>query len=119
MRISALIDTGNRLREPLSGLPVLIVSAKRIAPLLPPQFDPSRARWTLPQGFRLVGYDSLGGGGEMAVFRPDELLISYGDSYVMGPDLWVGVYPQEMPGRVEALAPGMMGLSGAKRGAIR
>lgn len=109
VRLTALIDTGNRLHEPLSGLPVLIVSARRIRALLPPMLDPSMPQRTLPPGFRLASYGSLGGGGSMAVFRPDELLVSYGDGYMTAPDLWIGVYPGEMPGAVQALAPGVIG----------
>ncbi len=109
VHLVALIDTGNRLHEPLSGLPVLIVSAKRIRRLLPTTLDPEHPQRTLPPGFRLASYGSLGGGGSMAVFRPDELLVSYGEGFMAAPDLWVGVYPGDMPGAVHALAPGVIG----------
>ncbi len=109
VRLTALIDTGNRLHEPLSGLPVLIVTEKRLKKLLPPGFDAIEAAERVPLGFRLVGYGALGGGGKMAVFRPDELLVSYGDGWMLAPDVWVGVYPGEMPGKVHALAPGVIG----------
>ena len=109
VRLSALIDTGNRLHEPISGLPVLIVSRRCLRRLIPQNLDADSPGFRLPAGFRLAAYGTLGGGGQMAVFRPDELLVSYGDGYMAAPDLWVGIYPGDMPGGVQALAPGVIG----------
>ncbi len=109
VRLTALIDTGNRLHEPISALPVLIVEASRIAKLLPPMIDPMRLEGALPPGFRLVSYGALGGQGRMACFAPDELLVSYGDGWMRAPDVWVAVYPGKMPGGAHALAPSVIG----------
>ncbi|NLG25472.1 MAG: hypothetical protein GX558_08960 [Clostridiales bacterium] len=108
-RLSALIDTGNRLREPLSGLPVLIVEARAVAKLLPPGFDPAGAARMLPPGFRVARYGGLGGNGQMICFRPDDVYASYGQGWVRAPDVWVGLYPGRMPGAVRALAPPVIG----------
>lgn len=114
LRLTALVDTGNRLHEPLSGLPVLIVCERDIRRLLP-LFDAESAMRRLPPGFRMVGYGALGGGGQMVVFRPDELLMNDGDGWMRAPDVWVGVYPGELPGRVQALAPGEIGYARPRR----
>lgn len=108
-RLTALIDTGNRLHEPLSGLPVLIVEAGRLRRMLPAPFDPMRPVSTLPPEFRLVSYGALGGQGRMGCFSPDELLVSYGDGWMRAPDVWVAVYPGRIPGSAHALAPAVIG----------
>ena len=96
-RISAIVDTGNRLREPISALPVLIVSSE-----------------ALPRNFgsglrcRSVRYGALGGGGTMRCYQPDSVWIVAGGARVPSPDIWVAVYPGAMPGRVQALAPACM-----------
>ena len=107
-RFRALVDTGNRLREPFSGLPVLICERGVLADVLPAGYDalpPGGA----PPGFRRVGYGALGGGGRMNCFRPELCLVDYGNGYLKSPDLWVAVYPGKMPGGVRALAPPVVG----------
>ena len=92
-RLRALIDTGNRLTEPLSGQGVLIVQAADIAPLMP------------ERGCRSVAYGALGGGGVLDCFRPDRLSIRAGGRLKSAPPAWVAAYPGRIPGRVQALAP--------------
>ncbi len=92
-RFSALIDTGNRLREPLSGLPVLIAEAPLVRDILP------------ETGYRTLSFGALGGNGRMACFRPDALWIGSGRKRRRGPDIWVAVSPTPLPGLCQALAP--------------
>lgn len=96
----ALIDTGNRLREHRSGLPVLIVEARAIPHLarLAHGLDPSERR-SLPYGV-------LGGAGELECFLPDRArLRTASGREVDAPPCWVAVYPGRIPGRTRALAP--------------
>lgn len=118
-RFCALIDTGNRLREPVSGLPVLIVEQRLLEGVLPEGFDAAYAAERLPPGFRLAAYGGLGARGKLCCFRPDEVLVSYGEGWMSAPDIWVGVYPGQMPGRVRALAPGVIGTICAPGGRVR
>ncbi len=107
-RFHALIDTGNRLREPLSGLPVLICERDVLADVLPAGYDalqPGEA----PPGFRQVGYGALGGRGRLNCFQPELCLVDYGNGFLKSPDMWVAVYPGKMPGGVRALAPPIVG----------
>ena len=120
-RFRALVDTGNRLREPFSGLPVLICERGVLADVLPPGYDAASTSG-VPPGFRQVGYGALGGNGRLNCFRPELCLVDYGNGYLKSPDLWVAVYPGKMPGGVRALAPpivsaaeSMPGRAGAKR----
>ena len=103
-RFWALVDTGNRLREPFSGLPVLICERGVLADVLPAGYDALLPGET-PPGFRKVGYGALGGSGRLNCFRPELCLVDYGNGYLRSPDLWVAVYPSRMPGGVRALAP--------------
>lgn len=103
-RFRALIDTGNRLREPISGLPVLICERAVLSDVLPPDYD-QQAAAGVPRAFRQVGYGALGGGGRLNCFRPELCLVDYGNGFLKSPELWVAVYPGTMPGGVRALAP--------------
>jgi stage II sporulation protein GA (sporulation sigma-E factor processing peptidase) len=81
----ALQDTGNGLREPLSGLPVTVVDAALLQPLLPPELlAAARAGWIglelLPAEWlgrcRLVPFRAVGQpGGALLAFAPDEMLV--------------------------------------------
>lgn len=108
-RFRALVDTGNRLREPLSSLPVLIVQKSFLLDVLPEGYDETGGDASPPPGFRQVAFGALGGAGKLNCFRPDLTLISYGDGYLKAPDLWVAVYPGHMPGCFGALAPPIVG----------
>lgn len=109
VRFRALVDTGNRLHEPISGLPVLIAEARALRRALPEGFDAREAAKKPPPGFRLVSYGVLGGAGTLACFKPESLLVTYGDGWLRAPDVWVAVYPGRIPGQVSALAPTVIG----------
>lgn len=101
--VTALIDTGNRLCEPFSGLPVVIVSGDCLGGILDPVCLDEEA--ALPPGFRLVRYQALGGGGRMRCFRPESLCWLKRNRWVEAPDMWVAVYSGKIPGAPDALAP--------------
>ena len=109
-RFRALIDTGNRLREPFSGLASAHLRARVLADVLPGDYDDLAAGESLP-GFRRVGYGALGGGGHLNCFRPELCLVDYGNGYLKSPDLWVAVYPGKMPGGRARAGP-----AGGRRG---
>lgn len=108
-RLNALIDTGNQLHEPISGLPVVIAEQRSIQQVLPPDFEAEAYARRLPMGFRLVGYGALGARGKLLCFKPERLMASYGEAWMRAPDVWVAVYPGQMPGNVTALAPPVIG----------
>ena len=99
-RFPALIDTGNRLRDHRSGMPVLIVESGAIpAVSAHVQQLPEDEKCTLPFGV-------LGGGGRISCFRADRITIDIpGRTPVPAPECWVGIYPGRMPGAARALAP--------------
>lgn len=70
LTLTALIDSGNLLRDPVTGLPVIVISrraASRLT-LLPP---PGR----LMPGMRLISVRTIAGSTLMAVFRPSAVFL--------------------------------------------
>ena len=101
--VTAMIDTGNRLREPFSDLPVLIVSGRCLTTVIDAVCMDERE--ILPPGFRVVRYRVLGGGGYMRCFRPERISTLKGREWIDAPDMWVAIYPGSIPGGLDALAP--------------
>lgn len=92
-RFPALIDTGNRLREPVSGLPVLIAEGALLRGILP------------KDGYRVLNYGAVGGTGQLACFKPGAVWVERDRLRYRAPDLWVAVAPGKLPGEFRALAP--------------
>lgn len=106
IRFCALLDTGNRLTEPISGLPVMIVSQPLLEDILQEDFDPFHPWRTLPEGFRLVSYGGVGGTGELGCFMPENMYLTADNRRIGLKDaVWVAVYPGKLPGKTAALAP--------------
>lgn len=99
-RFWALIDTGNRLTEHRSALPVLIVEANAIPTLC-------RLCASLSdREIRTLGFGVLGSTGEMRCFQPDRVFIlSDSGALCTAPDCWIGVFNGKIPGGTQALAP--------------
>ena len=79
-RFMALRDTGNRLCDPATGAAVMLACPHALAPLFPGvdlAADPVSltALPSLVGRFRLIPYRTVGGGGLLAVFRPEGLWI--------------------------------------------
>ena len=90
---NALIDSGNRLREPLSGQPVLILDAALAA----------RLGHSGPD--RRIAYGSVGGRGTLRCFKPDAIYIFNGRKRSAAPPVWIAASPNRLPGGIAALAP--------------
>ena len=99
VELSALRDTGNRLREPLSGDPALIAEEQALLPLLEPELQsrlrasaglPAPERLTvLGPGFRLLPYRTLEGNGLLLAFRPAKVYVDG----TLRPGLWAALSP--------------------------
>lgn len=96
----ALIDTGNRLHEPGSGLPVLIAEASLL-------YNIQNRMASLPESrLRTLPYGVLGGGGEIKCIKPDAVhIVCPGIGSLAAPQCWLAVFPGKIPGRSRALAP--------------
>jgi len=104
VEVRALVDTGNRLHEPLSGLPVVIVEKDALTGILDRSCLTLHQNRRLP-GFRRVSYSVLGGSGEMVCFRPKSVELKCGNEWREGPEVWIGIYQGQLPASMEALAP--------------
>jgi len=70
--LKAYADSGNNLRDFLSGLPVIVCQAEKIKGIMPeaPQ------KGELAKGVRLIPFSSVGGSGIITAFKPD-LIVFY------------------------------------------
>lgn len=69
--LPAMLDSGNLLRDPVTGLPVLVVP-RRAAGLLFPDIGDLDDLSALPLGFRLLNVRTAAGSALLPMFRPDE-----------------------------------------------
>lgn len=108
VRVAALLDTGNRLRDPLTHTPVTIVEAAALYGLFPDEMKPAvealaagriEAAGDIPPGagwaerIRLIPYRSLGQAhGILAGFRPDALYLEAGGRRHRLSDSIAGIY---------------------------
>lgn len=100
--VTALVDTGNRLRDPLSGEPVIVIERTCVAQLLPDHLQPAieqmaagdlsavtrllaSERWSAR--FRVIPFSSIGREhGLLVGFRPDTVRLTVdGHSVTVGP----------------------------------
>ena len=72
VNLKAYADSGNNLRDFLTGLPVIVCQAEKIKRIMPE--SPSKEE--IAKGVRLIPFSSVGGSGIITAFRPD-LIIFY------------------------------------------
>lgn len=105
---TAIIDTGNLLREPLSALPVLIADGDALGR----RFTERAYKEAV---FREAAFASVGGVGQMQCLQADEIIMNVSGKWERAPDMWLGLYPGRMSGSVHALAPPIDCGKGQKR----
>ena len=94
--IPALLDTGNHLVEPFSGLPALVCGQCDLKNVLPEGFDPllTDAVRAQKMGFRLIPYVTVGGQGVLPAFVPVALRIrTPNGETALRPGCYVAVSP--------------------------
>lgn len=95
----ALIDTGNRLTEHRSALPVMIAE-KSALPRLSELFDNLSK-----DEIRILRFGVLGSGGELACFFPDRITLHADGESIVAPPCWLALFDGHIPGNNRALAP--------------
>lgn len=105
LTLTALVDSGNLLRDAITGLPVIVISqraAVRLLPALPERTNPDALRALLP-GMRLMPVRTVSGTAMMTVLRPDCIRILTGASWQTAAAL-IGLSPDGYEG-FQALLP--------------
>lgn len=71
------IDTGNSLKEPFSGLPVIVVELSAVEKVLPLEIA-DYIKGKTAEKLRLVPFNSIGGGGLLPAFKPKSIYFKNG-----------------------------------------
>ena len=100
--LPAMVDTGNLLRDPVTGLPVLVIPLRAARTLYPALEDPSQLE-KLPLGFRLLNVRTAAGAALLPMFHPDLCRI-YVNGKACDAELLVAVAGREYGG-AQALVP--------------
>jgi stage II sporulation protein GA (sporulation sigma-E factor processing peptidase) len=120
---SAFLDTGNMLREPFSGSPVVVISHAIVKEMLPPEIsnlisNQGGIDWNAlstalaglknPSRFSLVPYQTLSGENFLFSFRPESvMLVQNGREIEFINEVVIGVQPGQFApeAEYEALLP--------------
>lgn len=98
MTLTALVDSGNLLRDSVTGLPVIVISRRAAARLL--RLPPEGA---LLPGMRLMPVRTISGVTLMTILRPDGLRIRVGGAW-LSVEALIGLSPSGGEG-FQALVP--------------
>ena len=100
--LPAMLDTGNLLRDPITGLPVLVVP-RRAAHALFPDIADLTDLTSLPLGFRLLHVRTAAGSTLLPMFKPDQCRI-YVNGRALNTEVLAAVAGREYSGQ-QALVP--------------
>lgn len=98
LTLTGLIDSGNLLRDPVTSLPVIVISRRAAMRLIP---LPENGKVTYP--FRLIMVRTVNGTGMMTVFHPDSVCLRTSRGW-QRVDTLLGVSPEGYDG-FQALVP--------------
>ncbi len=110
VRLTALVDSGNLLRDTLTGLPVIVISRRSAGKLMP-----LPGAGEICPGMRLLSVRTIAGTTLMPVFRPELVRLQCGGSWRAARAL-IGLSPDGYDG-FQALVPAMLLNAGEKRNA--
>lgn len=96
--LTALVDSGNLLRDSVTGLPVIVISRSAAAKLIPLPAD-----GTLLPGMRLLPVRTVSGVALMTILHPEEVRVRAGGTWIVT-DAVIGLSPSGGEG-FQALIP--------------
>ncbi len=86
LELNGICDSGNLLREPISGKPCVVADAEGLGYILPRGFgrvgDFNEVDLNMLKGIRVIPCSTAAGGGMLYGFYPDGLAIDFGGGYV-------------------------------------
>jgi len=99
--LDAIVDTGNLLNEPFSGLPVIVAEQDALTSVLPVGFTKivSGKADGHSAGIRVIPYSGVGGGGIMFAFRPTRITAALPGGRPLVTDAYIGVLSSGRVGR--------------------
>ena len=113
---SALCDSGNLLREPISARPCVIVELRAARAMLPSdvceaieQKSTASLREENARRLRVIPISTVSGGGMMYAFRMDSVRVDSGKGFYEA-DAFAAFCTEEIKGGVDALVPAEIGL---------
>lgn len=97
--LEGLIDTGNMLTEPFSGLPVIVASERKLQGVLPEGISDSLSCVDISHkacrgGLRVIPYHTAGGDGLMPAYRPKRIDIDIGGKLIKDVSAYLAVSPK-------------------------
>ena len=111
IKVTALVDSGNLLTEPISGLPVIIIQKDVAQRLLDGIILETLTALTVPklgnpsEKIRFILYESVSGKGMMGVFKPEKIMING-----VASDCWVAI-SNKSDGRLNIIDEAIVPLS--------
>lgn len=101
--LRALLDTGNTLTEPFSGLPVVVCGIDQLKGLLPPEVaQAARTPQDAPSpgfGMRFVPFSSVGGAGVLPAVKGQLLQVRLAQGPVEIENFYVAISPKPIGGQ--------------------
>ena len=106
-KIIALLDTGNLLREPITGIPVLVIEKEALSNLLPPSIlnhtndimngNMGTIEETYQSKFRIIPFQSLGKqNGMLLGIKADKVIVEYDERKIEHTNIILGIYEKEL-----------------------
>lgn len=89
----ALADTGNQLKEPFSGAPVIVCDKTLLERVIPSN----------PERIRLIPCSTVIGGTVLEAFHPDRVRIAHGQSETVTSDVYIAQSREPIRGEYEAV----------------
>ncbi len=111
LSIKAMLDTGNLLKDPISGMPVIVVEKEQLYSLLPTRLLDHIEEWIGGEGeflnqieekelitrFRMIPFSSVGKqNGLMLGFKADQVVIEKEEGTQIGKDVIIGIFNQNL-----------------------
>jgi len=96
---TARVDTGNSLREPFSGDPVVVANRAAVERIVPPEGD---------LNLRLIPFQAVSGSGVLKGFRPDRLAIRWKNESIQAERVYIAVSEKKLAGCDALLNPDLL-----------
>lgn len=109
--LNGIQDTGNRLCEPFSGLPVIVCGLETLLPLIPIEW----IEWVcctvagrggakgVPSGCRLVSFRGIGANGMLPAFKPDNITVTTSSGAKYYPEAFIALSDSLSNGKYSAV----------------